>query len=62
MSLKLLMEIKIKVSLLMAFNNKLPELNKELFDKVFPNKNIQSEEEFRSAISELLAKIITKLA
>ena len=40
----------------MAFNNKLPELNKELFDKVFPNKNIQSEEEFRSAISELLAK------
>ncbi len=47
---------KIKVSLLMAFNNKLPELNKELFDKVFPNKNIQSEEEFRSAISELLAK------
>lgn len=47
---------KIKVSLLMAFNNKLPELNKELFDKVFPNKNIQSEEEFRSVITELLAK------
>lgn len=47
---------KIKVSFLMAFNNKLPELNKELFDKVFPNKNIQSEEEFRSVITELLAK------
>lgn len=47
---------KIKVSLLMAFNNKLPELNKELFDKVFPNKNIQSEEEFKSVISEFLAK------
>ncbi len=47
---------KIKVSLLMAFNNKLPELNQEFFDKVFPNKNIQSEEEFRSVISELLAK------
>lgn len=47
---------KINVSLLFAFTNKLPELDKDFFDKVFPNKNIQSEEEFRSVISEILAK------